>query len=140
MSGRIFVPRPWPGPHIIATGILLAGMLSGCQSPGSTAGDEIANAPAGTAAKAGLGGPPKVLGLEPRDVELLLGQPKLVRRDDPAEVWQYRSPACVLDVFLYPEATGAQQVRYLEARNMAAEPARTEDCVNDIRRTNRLPT
>ena len=84
-----------------------------------------------------MGAPPKVLGLKPHDVQELLGMPKLVRRDDPAEVWQYRSDACVLDVFLYPEETGAQQVRYLEARTVAAEPARTDECVNDIRRTNR---
>ncbi len=123
-----------PAPHIIGTAVLLAGLLSGCQSPDSTPGDEVAAAP-----KSVLGAPPKVLGLEPHDVQELLGMPKLVRRDDPAEVWQYRSSACVLDVFLYPEETGAQQVRYLEARTVAAEPARTDECVNDIRRTNRVP-
>jgi hypothetical protein len=124
-----------PAPHIISTAVLLAALLSGCQSPHSTSGDKVAAAP-----KAGMGAPPKVLGLKPHDVQELLGMPKLVRRDDPAEVWQYRSGACVLDVFLYPEETGAQQVRYLEARTVAAEPARTDECVNDIRRTNRLPT
>ena len=115
--------------------ILLAGVLSGCQSPEAASGDKVAAVP-----KSGMGAPPKVLGLKPHDVQELLGMPKLVRRDDPAEVWQYRSSACVLDVFLYPEETGAQQVRYLEARTVAAEPARTDECVNDIRRTNRLPT
>jgi hypothetical protein len=124
-----------PAPHIIGTVILLAGLLSGCQSPEPASGDKVAAVP-----KTGMGAPPKVLGLKPHDVQELLGMPKLVRRDDPAEVWQYRSSACVLDVFLYPEETGAQQVRYLEARTVAAEPARTDECVNDIRRTNRLPT
>jgi len=127
--------RLWPAPHIIGTMILLAGLLSGCQSPELASGDKVAAVP-----KSGMGAPPKVLGLKPHDVQELLGMPKLVRRDDPAEVWQYRSSACVLDVFLYPEETGAQQVRYLEARTVAAEPARTDECVNDIRRTNRLPT
>lgn len=124
-----------PAPHIISTAVLLAALLSGCQSPYSTSGDKVAAAP-----KASMAPPPKVLGLKPHDVQELLGMPKLVRRDDPAEVWQYRSGACVLDVFLYPEETGSQQVRYLEARTVAAEPARTDECVNDIRRTNRLPT
>ena len=124
-----------PAPHIFGTVILMAGLLGGCQSPESPSGDNVAAMP-----NAGTGAPPKVLGLKPHDVQELLGMPKLVRRDDPAEVWQYRSSACVLDVFLYPEETGAQQVRYLEARTVAAEPARTDECVNDIRRTNRQPT
>ncbi len=135
MSESNMGQRLRPALHIIGTVILLAGLLSGCQSPDSTTGDKVAAAP-----KSGMGAPPKVLGLKPHDVQELLGMPKLVRRDDPAEVWQYRSSACVLDVFLYPEETGAQQVRYLEARTVAAEPARTDECVNDIRRTNRVPT
>jgi hypothetical protein len=35
-----------------------------------------------------------------------LGSPDFTRRDPPAEIWQYRSASCVLDVFLYPEADG----------------------------------
>jgi hypothetical protein len=31
------------------------------------------------------------------------GPPDFTRRDAPAEIWQYRGAACVLDVFLYPE-------------------------------------
>lgn len=126
--------RPRPAAHIIGTAALLAGLLSGCQSPDPATSDKVAAVP-----QPGRGAPPKVLGLKPHDVQELLGMPKLVRRDDPAEVWQYRSDACVLDVFIYPVATGAQ-VRYLEARTVAAEPALTDECVNDIRRTNRLPT
>jgi hypothetical protein len=134
MTGSILGQRLGPAPRIIGTAILLAELLSACQSLDPSASDKVA----ATTPKVGTAPPPKVLGLKPQDVELLLGVPKLVRRDEPAEVWQYRSQACVLDVFLYPEATGAQQVRYLEARNMAAEPAVTDDCVNDIRRTNKV--
>lgn len=86
--------------------------------------------------------PTSVLGLGPRDLEKLLGAPKLVRRDAPAEIWQYRSEACVLDVFLYQVAAGAE-VKYAEARTIWAEPAKTDECVNAIRQQNlpeRLPT
>lgn len=72
----------------------------------------------------------------------MLGLPKFVRRDAPAEIWQYRSDACVLDVFIYQAATGAQ-VKYAEARTVSAEPAVTDECVNAIRQqksTDRLPT
>jgi hypothetical protein len=135
MSESTLGRRLRPAPHIIGTAILLAGLLGGCQSADRPSGDKVAAVP-----ESGMAAPPKVLGLKPHDVQELLGMPRLVRRDDPAEVWQYRSSACVLDVFLYPEGTGAQQVRYLEARTVAAEPARTDECVNDIRRSNRVPT
>lgn len=39
-----------------------------------------------------------------------LGAPDFTRRDPPAEIWQYRSASCVLDVFLYPEADGLKVV------------------------------
>src|SRR5471032_694712 len=48
--------------------------------------------------------PPKdtreLIGLERSEVEARLGTPALRRRDAPAEIWQYRSPLCVLDLFL----------------------------------------
>jgi len=33
----------------------------------------------------------------------LFGTPGLVRKDDPAQVWQYRNQDCVLDIYLYPD-------------------------------------
>ncbi|HEY7690463.1 MAG TPA: hypothetical protein VH835_17310 [Dongiaceae bacterium] len=86
--------------------------------------------------------PQSVLGLQPQELERMLGAPKFVRRDAPAEVWQYRSDACVLDVFIYQAGTGAL-VKYAEARTVSAEPAVTDECVNAIRQqksTDRLPT
>src|SRR5262245_27258158 len=99
MTGSILGQRLRPAPTIIGTAILLAGLLSGCQTPDPSASDKVAS----VTPKSANSAPPKVLGLKPHDVQELLGMPKLVRRDDPAEVWQYRSNACVLDVFLYPE-------------------------------------
>lgn len=124
-------------------GILLALSLAGCQAPQPAAEAKIAvKPPEEPSAKISTTAPSSVLGLDPRDLEKLLGMPKLVRRDAPAEVWQYRSEACVLDVFIYRVATGAQ-VKYAEARTIWAEPAKTDDCVNAIRQQNspeRLPT
>ncbi len=40
-------------------------------------------------------------GLDPDQVTGLLGTPGFKRLDDPALIWQYRSPACALDLFLY---------------------------------------
>ncbi len=39
-----------------------------------------------------------------------LGAPDFTRHDAPAEIWQYRSASCVLDVFLYPEDGGLKVV------------------------------
>ena len=45
----------------------------------------------------------------------LLGPPKLLRRDPPAEVWQYLRDACVLQVFMYvPREGGHHRVRHIE--------------------------
>lgn len=45
----------------------------------------------------------ELVGLESTMVEQRLGSPALRRRDAPAELWQYRSPVCVMDVFLYSD-------------------------------------
>ena len=47
--------------------------------------------------------PANLTGLEPVALQHLFGEPGLVRKDYPAEVWQYRNPSCVLDIYLYPD-------------------------------------
>jgi hypothetical protein len=151
MKGSITRHRQQPM-HIFWAGVLLASSLAGCQTSQPDA--KIAtSAPAPSAAASPSTAPDpstkistaralSVLGLQPGELQEMLGAPKLVRRDAPAEVWQYRSEACVLDVFIYQVATGAR-VKYAEARTIAAEPAKTDDCVNTIRQQNlpdRLPT
>lgn len=47
----------------------------------------------------------------------LLGPPRFKRRDNPAEIWQYRNKACALDLFLYRVENGAGfRVRHFETR------------------------
>lgn len=69
--------------------------------------------------------PQQLLGLSGNDVTGRLGTPVLVRRDGPAEIWQYKATACILDVFLYTTADG-QRVRYVElrGRDASTEPQR----------------
>jgi len=47
-------------------------------------------------------------------IESLLGTPKFRRRDKPAELWQYRSGECVLNLFLYPGIDRGLRVDHLE--------------------------
>ncbi|WP_119460480.1 hypothetical protein [Rhodospirillaceae bacterium SYSU D60014] len=90
--------------------------------------------------------PARMVGLDGVALERLLGEPALVRRDAPAEIWQYRGADCVLDLFLYREAGGQEasgqkegrpRVLYLEARTGAAEPAPTEGCIGSLLTTKR---
>lgn len=72
---------------------------------------------AGPAVSAGGGLDPEDLyGKAGAEVEALLGTPRLVRKEAPAEVWQYRSAQCVLDVVLYADDEFRSAVRYVEAR------------------------
>lgn len=58
--------------------------------------------------------PKDLIGLDGPTVTQLLGQPSLHRREPFAEVWQYSGPDCVLFVYLYKVASGAQQVAHAE--------------------------
>ncbi|MGE4563100.1 MAG: hypothetical protein AAEC10_09200, partial [Rhodospirillales bacterium] len=42
-------------------------------------------------------------GLDRQLLITLLGKPGFMRRDGPAEIWQYKTLACTLDVFLYKD-------------------------------------
>ena len=56
-------------------------------------------------------------GMTPDQVIGLLGPPRFKRRDNPAEIWQYRNKACALDLFLYRVENGAGfRVRHFETR------------------------
>lgn len=75
--------------------------------------------------------PSQLFGLDGHGVADLLGPASFVRRDGPAEVWQYRASACVLDVYLYREADGLSVAHVdLRRRERASEPPR--DCFRNL--------
>jgi hypothetical protein len=98
--------------------------LSGCQATPSSP-DPIQSA--------------SILGLDSGAVRKLLGEPGLIRREEPAEVWQYRTASCVLDVVLYDQASGPRVV-YTEARTPTAEPTQADPCLSDVLTTKRSAT
>ena len=77
--------------------------------------------------------PARLMGLDRAGLAKLLGDPELMRREPPAEIWQYRGGSCVFDVFLYEEA-GRQRVTYLEARDGAARRVGARGCLNELLR------
>ncbi|MFQ5773367.1 MAG: hypothetical protein ACE5GS_02505 [Kiloniellaceae bacterium] len=77
--------------------------------------------------------PDRLLGLDRGALGALLGEPALIRREPPAEIWQYRGATCIFDVFLYEEA-GRDRVTYLEARDTAAQTVEARGCFNELLR------
>jgi hypothetical protein len=70
-------------------------------------------------------------GMTDGEVQTLLGPPLSVRRDAPAEAWQYATRDCVLDLFFYQE-TGRWRVAHMEARTIAALDAPANACVKSV--------
>ena len=77
--------------------------------------------------------PARLLGLDRDGVSALLGSPNLVRRDAPAEIWQYLGDDCVFDVVLYQRGSG-YAVSYLEARDASAAVQPAQPCLNALLR------
>lgn len=78
-------------------------------------------------------GPERLVGLKAKQIQNMLGQPDFKRRDPPAEIWQYRKDACMLDVFLYDPGTpaGDYQVKYAVARGRSVNTVSGTDCLLD---------
>ena len=57
----------------------------------------------------------RLKGLSAGELSAALGEPTLLSRDGPAQIWQYAGQGCVLHVFLYQER-GSFRVRYSELR------------------------
>jgi hypothetical protein len=109
---------------LIGPAIAVIVLLAGCQA-GPPPPDPVHSA--------------QILGLDSGAVRKLLGEPGLIRRDEPAEVWQYRTTSCVLDVVLYDQASGPRVV-YTEARTPTAEPTQADPCLSDVLTTRRSAT
>jgi len=92
--------------------VVVAGLVpAGCAAPGPVPAPAVEAKPAAFVPTA-----ESLMGAGPAKLEQWLGKPGLVRLDEPAEVWQYRGAACVLDVYLYPGDNGLA-VAHAEARS-----------------------
>lgn len=57
----------------------------------------------------------RLVGLDRASLEAMLGAPWLLRREAAAELWQYRAPNCVLDLFLHAKG-GELRVAHADLR------------------------
>ncbi len=79
----------------------------------------------------------ELLGLQGEELAALLGEPMQRRSEVPAEIWQYRTDTCVVDVVFY-EVDASARVDYVEARDRTAEPADSTACLEDVLREKAL--
>lgn len=80
-----------------------------------------------------LPGPERLMGLTGVEIKTLLGSPGFVRRDSPAEIWQYGTDACVLDLFLYAqEKDGPHRVSHFEFRGRTVAGITPADCYRQL--------
>lgn len=86
-------------------------------SPSTPSASKTAEADGAPAAPTG-----DLLGLDEAALKRWFGAPSFIRRDYPAEVWQYRAKACVLELYLYP-ADDHMAVTHAEASPGGAQSA-----------------
>ncbi|GAB4362324.1 MAG: hypothetical protein Kow00114_17450 [Kiloniellaceae bacterium] len=82
--------------------------------------------------------PRQLMGLDRDGLTAVLGAPALIRREAPAEIWQYVAEDCVFDVVLY-EKNARYAVSYLEARDPAATVQEPRPCLNKLLRARARP-
>ena len=84
--------------------------------------------------------PARLIGLKAAEIADLLGAPSFRRKDNPAEIWQYRTQSCFVDVFLYADKAGGEiyAVAHVEARPRRTEPVTKQDCLRQVVREKRV--
>jgi hypothetical protein len=79
------------------------------------------------------GDPKELVGLDHTALRRALGRPAQVRNEVTAQVWQYVTGDCVVDLYLYDnDETGALKVTYVEARSRSAEQTPTSRCLKSL--------
>jgi hypothetical protein len=78
------------------------------------------------------GDPEELLGLDHTALRRVLGRPAQVRNEVTAQVWQYVTGDCVVDLYLYDDDSGALKVTYVEARSRTAEQTPTSRCLKSL--------
>ncbi len=78
----------------------------------------------------------ELVGQTPEGLRRILGEPRLRRQEDGAEIWHYQASQCHLDLFLYPDnaARPVLRVAYAQARAAGAARRAESACLRDIAR------
>jgi hypothetical protein len=111
---------------LVAMLFLAASFLAGC-----AADREIAVLPPPVPAAAQQPAVMQLVGIDAEVLRRQFGKPGLIWREEPAQVWQYRGPACVLNVFLYRD-NGRLVVSDAEAHSKDATDDPVPPCVSSL--------
>lgn len=104
--------------------LIILAALAGCAAPGAP-DQALAISSAGASVD-------KLVGVSAEKLEAMLGPPALLRREGPAEVWLYRSPACAVDLILYADPpTGSPHVTEADTRPLGA-PVSEANCLASV--------
>lgn len=68
----------------------------------------------------------------PSEVRQRLGAPSLTRREPPAEIWQYGSSSCVIDIVFYPTDSGTLSADWLDSRALDGGPIDKDRCLKSL--------
>lgn len=77
------------------------------------------------------GDPKELVGLDHAAIRRALGDPVRIRNDRPAQVWQYATGDCIVDLYLY-SSNGVMKVTFVEARSHTAETAPAARCLKSL--------
>jgi hypothetical protein len=122
----------WTGIAALALG------LAACQVPGTALKNGPETAPdAATTPSAPVDAPmalssASLIGMSRERIAEVFGEPRQVRRESPAEVWQYSSANCVIDIYLYHVTGGGLSVSFVEARDAAAMAMEPDPCFQTL--------
>ncbi len=76
--------------------------------------------------------PSELVGLKAGVIQAKFGAPTLLRRDGPAQIWQYRSSGCIVDVFFYRTPAQDDEVTYVDLRGPKAEAGQGPVCLGSL--------
>jgi len=125
---RLPAPRRFAFPALTAVALAAVLLSSGC----ATSGEGAAKSPGPANGRAGLAqiSEQQLVGLDADQIGRLLGPADFRRDDGPVELWQYRAPDCVLDLYLYNDAaTATWRVEHAAARDISATAPSSPACV-----------
>ena len=77
----------------------------------------------------------ELMDLDAESVRARYGQPRLLRKESPAQVWQYADDTCVLLVVLYDpkDGKGNPRVKYAQGRMLPGHETEAANCLTGPR-------
>jgi hypothetical protein len=76
--------------------------------------------------------PDTLIGYSSVRLKDLLGEPSFVRSDPPAELWQYKTASCILDLYLYDDGAANFTLTHLEFRQTRQSREDYENCLRAV--------